>query len=165
MLLQMTGVVEGFFFPFKHLGVPIISGRLKAIHLDDLVGKVKKRLEGWQNRLLSNGARLMLLKHVLMSLPIHLMSVIQVPLSVVRVLNRYFSNFFLGMIDGKPKKHWLAWLAVCQPVGEGGVGLRQLQDIQKSLHMKFSWKLLVDNSLLSNFFFFPQNIFVIIMFL
>ena len=38
-LMTMTGISEGC-FPFKYLGVPIILGRLKHIHLPKMVNKV-----------------------------------------------------------------------------------------------------------------------------
>lgn len=72
-----TGFTEGQ-FPFNYLGVPIVDGRLKIIHFDPLLEMVSKKLAGWKNRLLSQGGRLILLRHVLSSMPIHL-SVIQMP--------------------------------------------------------------------------------------
>lgn len=42
-----------------------MSGRLRSIHFEDIVNKIRSRLEGWQARLLSSGAWLILLKQVL----------------------------------------------------------------------------------------------------
>ncbi|KAG2684189.1 hypothetical protein I3760_10G065300 [Carya illinoinensis] len=62
-ILQMTGFSEGF-FPFKYLGVPIVTSRLKASDLDDFLGKVKRKIAGWKMKLLSAGGRTILLRHV-----------------------------------------------------------------------------------------------------
>lgn len=40
ILLRILGFVEGK-LPFKYLGVPILAGRLKALHLEEIVGKIK----------------------------------------------------------------------------------------------------------------------------
>lgn len=122
------------------------------IRLDEVVGKIRERIDGWKARLLSNGARLLLIKIVLSSIPIHILSILRGPKSVIVSLNRCFGNFFWGMKEGKPKKHWRAWDLLCKLVQEGGVGIRSLADVQKALHMKFAWKILTENSLRSRFF-------------
>ncbi|XP_042939531.1 uncharacterized protein LOC122274569 [Carya illinoinensis] len=150
-ILRITGFVEGK-TPFKYLGVPIISGRMKTVYLEEIVEKIKARLEGWKNKLLANGAPVLLLKHVLMSLPIYLLSTVYVPGSVMKSINRCLSNFFWGVHEGKPKKHWKSWDKLCLPAAEGGMGFRKFTDIQKSLFLKFAWKIMVEDSLWSNFF-------------
>lgn len=74
-ILRETGFVKGK-FPMKYLGVLIISGRLFARHLKVLVNRVRDKICGWKMKFLSNGGRLILLRHVLSSMPIHLLSVI-----------------------------------------------------------------------------------------
>ena len=78
LLLRMTGFSEGS-FPFKYLGVPIILGRLKQVHLEDTVFNIQKKISGWKMRFLSVGGRLILLRHVLSSMALHLFVVLQVP--------------------------------------------------------------------------------------
>ncbi|KAF5470091.1 hypothetical protein F2P56_010634 [Juglans regia] len=72
-LLQITRFSEGS-FPFKYLRVPMVSGRLNSNHFDELVGKIGARIGGWKSQLLSSGAKLILVKHVLSSIPIHLLT-------------------------------------------------------------------------------------------
>ena len=74
-------------FPMKYLGVPIFSGRVKSWYFDDLLFKISKKIEGWKMRYLSAGARLLLIKHVLSSLPVHLLSVLPVPKQTQAVLD------------------------------------------------------------------------------
>ncbi|XP_042983328.1 uncharacterized protein LOC122312726 [Carya illinoinensis] len=150
-LLRFTGFTEGS-FPFKYLGVPIITGRLKIPHFDDLIAKVQSKLEGWQARLLSSGAHLTLIKHVLQSILVHSLSILKTPKAVIEKIHRIISTFFWGVKDGKPKKKWCSWVDICKPVSEGGLGLRNLQDVQSSLHMKLAWNLLQGTSLWSKFF-------------
>lgn len=74
MLLQVMGFMEGR-FPFNYLGVPIVSSRLLSAHFEDMVSKIRDQLERWKARLLSSGARLLLLKHVLQSISVHCFSI------------------------------------------------------------------------------------------
>ncbi|CAI9754793.1 unnamed protein product [Fraxinus pennsylvanica] len=114
--------------------------------LEDVVGKIRMRLASWQSRVLSKGARLLLLRHVLSSMPPHLFSCIKAPASVLKVINRIFSDFFWGYADGKPKRKWIAWDKVCMPVKEGRARLHSLHEVQ------LSWKILTETSLWSKIF-------------
>jgi len=77
-LIRVSGFSMGN-FPTRYLGVPIFSGRVKSWYFDDLSIKISKKIEGWKMRYLSAGARLLLIKHVFSSLPVHLLSVLPVP--------------------------------------------------------------------------------------
>ncbi|XP_042950383.1 uncharacterized protein LOC122282502 [Carya illinoinensis] len=54
--------------------------------------------------------------------------------------------------DGKGKKKWVGWKAMCKPTEEGGIGLRDFDEVQLSLHMKFAWKIMTGTDLWSQFF-------------
>lgn len=71
-----------------------MDGRLKIRHFFPLLEIVEKKLSGWKSRILSQGGRLVLLRHVLTTLPLHLLSVLQVPKAVITKLNGLFAKFF-----------------------------------------------------------------------
>ena len=58
----------------------------------------------------------------------------------------------MGEADEKNKFHWRSWGNVCKPISEGGLGVRDFKEIQKSLYMKFAYQLLMVNNLWSEFF-------------
>ena len=150
-LKRLTGFSEGK-FPFKYLGVPIVSGRMKISDLEELENKVKRKISGWKMKLLSAGGRVILLRHVLASMALHQLAVLQVPKLIIASLNRLMSAFFWGERDGKGKKKWVAWRNICLPLKEGGLGIRSFDDMQKALHLKLAWKLMHEDSLWTNFF-------------
>ncbi|KAK3184524.1 hypothetical protein Dsin_031810 [Dipteronia sinensis] len=82
-ILNEMGFVEGK-FPFTYLGVPIVDGKLRVSQFDPLIQKISKKIEGWKSRLLSQGGRLVLLRHVLSSMPLHLLSVLNKPKTVFK---------------------------------------------------------------------------------
>ncbi|KAK4848776.1 hypothetical protein QYF36_017173 [Acer negundo] len=78
-LLRITGFREGK-FPVTYLGAPLVSRKLTSQIMEPFMEKIRKKIAGWRFKLLSQGGRLILLRHVLSSIPIHLMSVVNVPL-------------------------------------------------------------------------------------
>ncbi|XP_042964739.1 uncharacterized protein LOC122298962 [Carya illinoinensis] len=150
-IIRMIGFSEGS-FPFNYLGVPIVMGRLKVCDFGDLIGRFNKKVAGWKMKLLSTGGRVILLRHVLSSMATHLMVVLHVPHGVYVALNRIMSSFFWGDFEGKGKRKWVAWKYTCQPTEEGGLGIRDFEEVQRALHMKFAWHLLQGHSLWADFF-------------
>lgn len=85
-------------------------------------------------------------------MPIHLLSVLHAPKSVIRKVHGLFATFFWGSQDGKGKRKWQAWKNMCVPMEKGGSGVRDLTEVQRSLFMKFGWQLVNQNSLWARFF-------------
>ncbi|KAJ0088691.1 hypothetical protein Patl1_32423 [Pistacia atlantica] len=151
ILMRTTGFVEGK-FPFTYLGVPMVSGRLTSRHLEPLVEKVRRRIAGWKSKLLSQGGRLTLMKHVLACMSTHLLAVLNVPMKVFSRLNSLMATFFWGDTNGKQKMKWCAWDRICKPYKEGGLGIRNFHEVQRALHMKFAWRLVTVDNLWTKFF-------------
>jgi len=65
--------------PFMYLGLPI-GGNLRRLQFwEPIVNRIKSRLSGWNNRFLSFGGRLILLKSVLTSLSVYALSFFKAP--------------------------------------------------------------------------------------
>lgn len=150
-LLRLTGFREGK-FSVTYLGALLMSGRLTTRIIEPFVEKVRKKVTGWKFKLLSQGGRLILLRHVLASMPIHILSVINVPLATIASINSLLSNFFWGHVNGISKMKWRAWSKLCLPTGEGGLGVRDFKEVQHALHKKFAFRLMSTNSLWTDFF-------------
>jgi len=88
--------------PLTYLGCPLFIGRPRIIYFSDLINKVLCRITGWQTKLLSNGGRTILIKHVLQSLPIHLLSAVTTPITVLKqiqsIMKKENTNGLLGKI-------------------------------------------------------------------
>lgn len=88
---------------------------------------VNNKLEGWKAKFMSFAGNVTVLKSVLASIPIHTLSCMAVPKSVVNRLE-YLMNAFLWSQHGQRRLHWVAWEDICSPYGEGGLGIRSLKD-------------------------------------
>ncbi|XP_040991014.1 uncharacterized protein LOC121238253 [Juglans microcarpa x Juglans regia] len=150
-LMRSTGFVEGK-FPVTYLGVPLVSGRLTSRDLKPLIEKIRRKIAGWKLNLLSQGGRLTLMKHVLACITTHLLAVLNVPLKVFKKLNFLLSTFFLGELNGRPRMKWCSWDRICKPYKEGGFGMRNFDEVQRSLQMKIAWRLLIVDNLWTKFF-------------
>jgi len=84
-------VVQGF---EKYLGLLAMVGTSKTRTFASLVSRVRKKLEGWKERFLSQAGREILLKAVVQAIPTYAMSVFQLPKTLCKQLNSLMSNFW-----------------------------------------------------------------------
>lgn len=65
--------------PLCYLGVPIFQDREKMIYFENMINKVQCLIDRWLSRLLSEGGKMILVNHVLGSIPIYTFSDYSVP--------------------------------------------------------------------------------------
>ena len=70
-------------FPFTYLGCAVYVGGVRIRHFDDMIRKIRGRISGWANRLLSFGGKLVLIRHVLSSMSLHFFQVLRLPATVI----------------------------------------------------------------------------------
>ncbi|XP_060212008.1 uncharacterized protein LOC132639585 [Lycium barbarum] len=153
-LIQQVETITGFkrgTFPFTYLGCPVTHSRKRKADYNDLIKKVKNRLQTWKGRLLSFRGKVVLINNVLMSMPIHLLSAIKPPKCVINDMHKIFSRFFWNKSEEGRRRHWSSWLNLCKPKEEGGVGFRSLFDVSKALCAKLWWKFRTTNTLWANY--------------
>jgi len=108
------------------------------------VDRIKKRLFGWRSKKNSFGGRLVLLKSVLSSLHVYVISFFKASLGIISTLEFIFINFFLGRCEDHRKISWVAWNNICDSKEFGELGVRRLREFNISLLGKWCWRLLVD---------------------
>nr|XP_004252203.1 uncharacterized protein LOC101264798 [Solanum lycopersicum] len=96
-------------------------------------------VNGWQTKQLSYGGKAVLSKHVLQALPIHLLSAVTPPNTLIKQIQMLIADFFCGWKNNKKKYHWSSWKNLSYPYEEGGIGMRNLQDVCKSFQFKQWW--------------------------
>ncbi|XP_070055164.1 uncharacterized protein [Nicotiana tomentosiformis] len=114
--------------------------RRKNVSLfDRMLVKIVKKLNGWQGKLMSTGGKIILLKHILQSMPTYILSAMNPPKGTM-LMEKHFVNFFWGSVNGKNKYHWSSWHNMCIPKEVGGVGIRRIDDIIETFNMKRLWR-------------------------
>nr|XP_016485712.1 PREDICTED: uncharacterized mitochondrial protein AtMg00310-like [Nicotiana tabacum] len=138
-------------FPFSYLGCPIYFGRKTSNLFDGMLSKVIKKLNGRQASMMSSGGRMILIKHVLQSLPTYILSAMNPLKGITKVMEKHFANFFWGINEGKNKYHWSSWNNLCLPKDEGGAGVKKMENIIDTLSNKRWLRFRTQPSLLANF--------------
>lgn len=144
---QRSGIPQAA-LPCTYFGVPLFKGRSKLEYFSVLEDKFIKKVAGWRGRLLSFGGKITLIKSALTALPIHALSVLKIPSTYIKKLERMMAGF-LWHSSEEYRHKWVSWKRVCRPMSEGGLGIRSLPQIMVSLHAKRVWAFLKGESMWS----------------
>nr|XP_025876435.1 uncharacterized protein LOC112936582 [Oryza sativa Japonica Group] len=75
-------------FPITYLGLPLGTRQPTKAEVQPILDKLAKKVADWKPKMLSIDGRLCLIKSVLMALPVHFMSVLQLPRWAVKDIER-----------------------------------------------------------------------------
>jgi hypothetical protein len=107
-----------------------------------LVEAFRKRLGSWGNKYISLGGRIVLINAMLNAIPIFFLSYMRMPVKVWREVVSIQRKFFWGGLSNKRKMCWVKWGEICKSKKDGGLGIKDLRLMNKSLLAKWRWKLL-----------------------
>lgn len=147
---QLTGMRHQSFL-ITYLGCPLFAGKKKLSHFSGLINKITGRIRGWHTKLLSSGGRAVLIRHILLALPIHLLSAVHPLKGTLEAIEKYMARFFWSGKDSGGKHHLISWENLCYPYQEGGTNFRRLKDICQAFKCKQWWNLRNSSSLWSEF--------------
>ncbi|GAU33009.1 hypothetical protein TSUD_358760 [Trifolium subterraneum] len=128
--------------PFIYLGLPIGGDSRRIQFWKPLLDKIHKRLSVWKCKNLSFGGRLVLLKSVLSSIPVHFLSFFKAPSGIISSLESIFCHLFWGGCEANNKISWVKWESICSPRENGGLGVRRVNDFNYALLGKWVWRCL-----------------------
>ena len=76
--------------PFLYLGLPIGGDGRKLSFWKPVVDRIRAQLSVWNNKFLSFGGRLVLLKSVMPSLPVYFLSFYKAPIGIISSIESLF---------------------------------------------------------------------------
>ncbi|KAF7833399.1 uncharacterized protein G2W53_015732 [Senna tora] len=106
----------------------------------------KKKLQPWKNHLLSQAARLTLIKFVLTAIPTYHMSYYRLSKQETQKCNSLIARFFWGSEANRRKPHMVAWDKICQPFKLGGLGVKNMSDFNFDMLAKQLWRIIQETS-------------------
>ena len=133
--------------PTDYLGVPLFLGSSRHSYFTKLLDTIRTRLAGWKTKLLSFAGRLILVKHVLSSIPMHTALVIPLPSKTCLLIERLMRNFFWGADPANSRGHFVRWEKICLPKAEAGLSLRRLKELNKACMLRLGWSAAAETSL------------------
>ena len=128
-------------FPIRYLGLPLSTTRLKSVDFQPVVDKMTGKLNAWNGRNVSMAGRLTLVKSVLTSQVIHLLSALRVPKEILKLIDNKRKQFLWAGNDvltgGKCKVNWLR---AARSKKGGGLGILHLGKFSRALRLRWLWK-------------------------
>lgn len=124
-------------FLFDYLGNPIGGRILDCSSFNPLVDIFRSILFQWKCRHLFMADRCILLKSVLCSIPVYILSLRVLPMRVRTTLHGLMSRFLWGGSDERRKLHLVDWQTVTHPCNQEGLGVTDLSVMNVALLAKW----------------------------
>lgn len=102
----------------------------------------------WKVEKLSMAGRVTLCKAVLSALPIYTMQSTTLPKSICNEIEIICRKFIQGSTFGNRRIHLINWNQVCQPLDNGGLGIKHMKSMNEALLMKLAWGLITEKEAL-----------------
>ncbi|GJT55301.1 RNA-directed DNA polymerase, eukaryota, reverse transcriptase zinc-binding domain protein [Tanacetum coccineum] len=112
--------------PVRYLGIPLLAKKLSIKDCNQLVEKVKSKIQDWKNRFLSYAGKLQLIAAVLSTMQTYWAAVLKIPKTVVKEIDSILKKFLWG--NGVKGRSKVSWNDVCKSKKEGGLGIKNLGD-------------------------------------
>lgn len=138
-LTRVLGFRQGE-LPTRYLGIQLDINSMRIKNWQTLVDRIRKQLQNWSFRILNFSSRVVLLKSVLLSIPIYPLSILPAPKGVFCKLREIFGKFLWEGANQQRKWTLVSWQQVIKRKEEGGLGIRDLEFVNKVLWAKLWWR-------------------------
>lgn len=120
----------------------MFKGRVKSCYIAPIIDKVLARLASWKGSCLSMAGRLVLVKSVIHSMTLYTLAIYKWPSADIKLLERACRNFIWSGCICSRKMCVVSWKKSCQPLSNGGLGLRSLRWLNEASNMKMMFDIL-----------------------
>ncbi|CAN1153049.1 LINE-1 retrotransposable element ORF2 protein [Linum perenne] len=140
-IIKTSGFLKGT-LPFRYLGVPLTSGKLRKCDCKALIDSITARVTDWHARKLSYAGKCQLIDSVIGGKLQYWMTHFVLPSGVIKEVEQICNAFLWGKAVGEGKAK-VAWYLVALPKEEGGVGLRDMRSWNYANVARHIWSLLM----------------------
>lgn len=132
--------------PVRYLGLPLLTKKMNAQDYSPLIARIRSRITSWTARHLTFAGRLQLIGSVLYSITNFWMSAYRLPNKCIEEINSICAAFLWSGPILSTQKAKVAWVDVCKPKDEGGLGLKNLSVANRVACFKLIWRILSTRS-------------------
>jgi len=118
------------------VGIHLTDKSLLKSIWEPLINNLQDKVNKWTFRSLNLGSRLVLIKDVLQSIPIFLLSTLPASKGVLQQLRNIQRNFLWGKEENKKKWVLVSWEKLCKPKDHEGLSLDDQEILSKALGAK-----------------------------
>ena len=126
----------------RYLGLPTFIGRSKKNVFQNVRDRVRKKLKGWKERLLSRVGKEILIKAVVQAIPMYAMQCFEIPTTLCEEMERMCKDFWWGQVGEKRRMALISWESMRKPKKEGGLGFRNFRCFNRTLLAKQGWRII-----------------------
>ena len=144
---ESEAILEQFPFdngtlPVRYLGLPLLTKRMNAQDYSPLIARVRSRISSWTARHLTFAGRLQLIGSVIYIITNFWMSAYRLPNQCIKEINSICAAILWSGPILSTQKAKVAWVDVCRPKEEGGLGLKDLTEVNTVSCLKLIWRIL-----------------------
>ena len=133
--------------PVRYLGLPLMTQSMRQQDCLPLLKRIRSKVCSWTCRFLSYAGRIQLINYVLLSIANFWLAVFRLLSACVKEVEQICAAFLWTGSNLKTKSAKVAWSDVCCSKNEGGLGIRNLREVNKVNGLKLIWRLLSGDSL------------------
>jgi hypothetical protein len=128
---------------FNYLGTPISLKELPGEAWQIILQKIKDQFEIWGASWLNPAGRVVLIKAVISSIPIFQFSALYAPAGIKKELAKLTIKFlWQGGKNNEKKFHMVKWTITSAPKENGGLGIRDPENLNLALGEKIIWRII-----------------------